>query len=371
MTLEQEARLSFYKEVAVIDRDHGVSLVQHTETGQFYVKKITDTYDRRVYEYLKENHITQTPVIYDLFEDGSELIVIEEYIKGESLSDVLEKNKYLSTGEAVDITLQLLDILEKFHEAPVSIIHRDIKPENIIISEENRVSLLDMNTAKWVNDAKCRDTRLLGTVGYAAPEQYGFGVSDVRTDIYQVGVLLNVMLTGRYPNEYIAEGVYGKIIEGCIKMDPKDRFSTDDEIRRQLLLAANIGTGSSAEITENAIGYEETSAKEKDKKIRRYLPVGFRSATPLYMVLAGIGYAILIILSASLKIQDGTSGWMWLNRITFFLVIFLVINLSSNWFNIWKKLLDKKAILIPCIIIVDILVVFVAIGAMYLLKPVV
>ena len=106
------------------------------------------------------------------------------------------------------------------------IIHRDIKASNIIISQEGTVTLLDMDAAKWYRDQSDRDTKLIGTYGYAAPEQYGFGASDERTDIYSIGVLLNVTLTGCLPSQKMAEGRIGAVIEKCVKLDPKERYAS-------------------------------------------------------------------------------------------------------------------------------------------------
>ena len=68
------------------------------------------------------------------------------------------------------------------------------------------------------------DTQVLGTTGFAAPEQYGLSQSDARTDIYSLGVLMNVMLTGQHPSKRLAEGRMGRIIEHCPRVNPAKRY---------------------------------------------------------------------------------------------------------------------------------------------------
>ena len=110
------------------------------------------------------------------------------------------------------------------HNASPSIIHRDIKPENIIIAPNNKVYLIDFNAAKRFNPDKNYDTVLMETVEYAAPEQFGFSPSDIQTDIYALGVLLNVMLTGCFPREKLYDGKLSTVILKCISIDPSKRF---------------------------------------------------------------------------------------------------------------------------------------------------
>ena len=76
-------------------------------------------------------------------------------------------------------------------------------------------------TPKLENSA---DTQILGTTGFAAPEQYGLSQSDVRTDIYALGVLINVMLTGEHPSRNLAKGRMGRIVDRCTHVNPQRRY---------------------------------------------------------------------------------------------------------------------------------------------------
>ena len=179
MTIEQELSLSFYQQVADIDAEHHIYLVQDVRTHKFYVKKLLTTYNAEIYRYLQKHPVANTPKIILAEEDGKILTVIEEYIPGDTLEELLEQQSTLSEDQVIEITAQLCTILADFHSCNPAIVNRDIKPSNIKISPDGIVKLLDMNAAKWSNADAAKDTMLLGTQGYAAPEQYGFGPSKV------------------------------------------------------------------------------------------------------------------------------------------------------------------------------------------------
>lgn len=119
-----------------------------------------------------------------------------------------------------------------------------------MIAKSGEVVLLDMNVAKWYNSEENEDTRLLGTRNYAAPEQAGYGLkaSSDKTDIYAVGILLNVMLTGKFPKEKPAQGKLWNVIERCISLDANSRYRADELIER----------------LDNYLG-ENTNAGKKDR----------------------------------------------------------------------------------------------------------
>ena len=193
--------VSSYEEIADLHRAHGISVVKHRETGRICVKKRLSVYSLSVYEALKDHPVRNTPRIYALQEQSGVLTVIEEYISGTPLSELLETSGPLPEKTVRELTLQLCQILTDLHSFEPPVIHRDIKPSNLILREDGALVLLDMNAAKFETPEKSADTRLLGTPGYAAPEQFGFGSSSVRTDLYAVGVLMNTLLTGLDPGD--------------------------------------------------------------------------------------------------------------------------------------------------------------------------
>ena len=200
MTMDEAERLSHYRQIGEINASHSVFLVEHDQSHQLYVKKILTLYNRDLLESLRSAPLPGTPGIIDMIEDQNHLIVIEAYISGKTLQSLITRQGAMSLTEAVSVMQKLCPIVQALHEKTPPVIHRDIKPENILMDRNGSLTLVDMNAAKYYASEKSADTQLLGTVGYAAPEQYGFGASDVQADIYATGVLLNEMLTGDKPS---------------------------------------------------------------------------------------------------------------------------------------------------------------------------
>ncbi len=231
---EDVLALSLYRDLGNIDNRPDVVLVKHQETGQKFIKKLLTTYNRSVYDYLRDNPVEHMPIIHEIYESENCLIVIEEYIEGKTVADILE-DSVISEDRAIKIAMDVCRILEVIHGLPTPIIHRDIKPSNIMVTPENEIYLLDMNVAKWYDPDKTDDTRYMGTRFYAAPEQAGYGLSasSARSDVYAVGILLNVMVTGKFPKEERAGGRLWDIIERCISLNAGDRYSAS-ELREAL-----------------------------------------------------------------------------------------------------------------------------------------
>ncbi len=172
----------------------------------------------------------QLPLVYQVeaLEDGQ--IVLEEYIRGMTVSQVMEVSHFRPSS-AKKVLKQLCMALAILHQN--SIVHRDVKPENVMVSDGGRVVLIDLSISRKVIPGGS-DTQILGTVGYAAPEQLGLGQSDGRTDIYAMGVLYNVMLTGKHPSVKLARGKAGRIIRKCTAVNPDDRYQTPQKLLQAL-----------------------------------------------------------------------------------------------------------------------------------------
>ena len=84
--------------------------------------------------------------------------------------------------------------------------------------------LIDFDAARLYRNGSGNDTQILGTTGFAAPEQYGIAQTDERADIYSLGVLLNIMLTGRHPSRGLASGRLGRIVQKCTMTAPEKRY---------------------------------------------------------------------------------------------------------------------------------------------------
>ena len=234
MQLETRTRLSYYKELTEIDEEHRIKLVQHVENKRLYVLKSLTVYDIHVYEFLAKNEARGIPHITEIIEDDCILYIVEEYIAGRTLRDLLDEIGPLSEKQAAQYIGQLCEILRPLHANHPPIVHRDIKPSNIIVTADNLLYLIDFNAAKETDNSKNEDTVLFGTVGYAAPEQYGFSAATPSADIFALGILLNEMLTGTLPGMKKHDGTYKNIIRICTHLDPKQRYVDAQEFQEAL-----------------------------------------------------------------------------------------------------------------------------------------
>lgn len=171
------------------------------------------------------------PQVYEVARDGEKAIVLEEFIRGTTVADILMNGLFNERG-VKKIIGDVCDALGVIHSR--GIVHRDIKPENIMITDEGRVKLIDYDASRLFKCGQSRDTQVIGTTGYAAPEQFGLAQSDERTDIFAVGVLMNVMLTGEHPAQKLYRGKLSKVIEKCIQLDPDKRYSDARELKKAL-----------------------------------------------------------------------------------------------------------------------------------------
>ena len=170
---------------------------------RFSLRKLLSRFSLDVYKQLRDLQIPGIPIIHDLILENDSLILIEDYIHGQTLEQLLEEQTTLVYSDALAIMRKLCDVLKSLHALTPPIIHRDLKLSNIILTSENLVYIVDFDTARYYESGQEQDTELLGTKEYAPPEQYGFGQSDARSDIYALGIIFNRLLTGEYPKTSI------------------------------------------------------------------------------------------------------------------------------------------------------------------------
>ncbi|MBQ3865830.1 MAG: serine/threonine protein kinase [Clostridia bacterium] len=170
--------------------------------------------------------------VYDVIEGKNALFVLTEFVPGETLADAM-KRRPLRRSEARRVALDLADALTELHGCGVA--HKDVKPENIVIDPLYHARLIDLGIATVFDQARREKTAVLGTVGFAAPEQFGFNRTDPRTDIYAFGVVLNLMLTGCHPTVRLYRtGKYGRILKKCLAVSPEDRYRSAAALRAAL-----------------------------------------------------------------------------------------------------------------------------------------
>ena len=195
-----------------------VSLLQNKQNGTRFIFRHYRG-NGEVYRKLVGISCPNLPQIMETAERDGMVAVLEEYIQGDSLAYLLE-GALFSHAEARKITMQLCNALWVLHK--LGAVHRDIKPENVMIRGSEAI-LIDFDASRIFKSDTNQDTQILGTTGYAAPEQYGIAQTDERADIYSLGVLLNVMLTGKHPSKELANGRLGRIVQKCTMVNPEKR----------------------------------------------------------------------------------------------------------------------------------------------------
>ena len=223
--------LSGYSVVAILSEKNACKVLRlRNKTTQCDL--VLRSFPKRLeaYEILCAIRCENLPEIYDAIDMEDGQIVLEEYIDGITVAEVMQIGKYHYWG-AKKVLLAVCSALSVLHSR--SIVHRDIKPENVMIDKNGRVVLIDFNASRK-ETASSKDTVIMGTVGYASPEQLGLWQTDARTDIYAAGVLLNVMLTGKHPTQVYARGRAGHIVRKCTALNPEDRYQSAEKLASAL-----------------------------------------------------------------------------------------------------------------------------------------
>ena len=206
---------------------------------------------------LKELHHKNLPSIIDVIDTEDSFIIVMDYIEGKDLKKILETEGAQDPEAVRKWGIQICDVLGYLHSQHPPIIYRDMKPANLMLKPADNaedgigdISLIDFGTARRYKDtSQIDDTKPLGTIGYAAPEQYGNqGQTDARTDIYTVGATLFHLLTGVSPADPPFYGVtllrnvdpayegsgWEYVINKCCQQKREDRYQTCDELRYDL-----------------------------------------------------------------------------------------------------------------------------------------
>lgn len=223
-----------YEEVEVLSRKKKIYLVKDKISSRIFVKRELRLSMAEIYEKLKCVCHQNLVRIVEVYTIEDVCIVIEEYVNGMSIGQLLETEGMFPEDVSVRYFRALLEALKALHD--VGLVHRDVSASNIRITTDGVLKLMDFDVARQVRGDGNADTVLMGTPDTAAPEQYGFSESDNRTDIFAAGVLLNQMLTGSLPvrQRYTGTKKIAKIIDRCIWLDKNNRYDCVEQVIREL-----------------------------------------------------------------------------------------------------------------------------------------
>lgn len=280
--------------------------------NKIYVLKKINFDENEIYKKLISITNENVVKIYEIALIENEFYAVQEFVQGITLEDYLNKNGCLDDDKIKDITLQICNGLEAIHA--VGIVHRDINPNNIMITENEKIVIIDFGISRIKKFQQGKDTQLLGTMGFAPPEQYGFSQTNFQSDIYSLGVLMNYLKTKKLPTEKVADGAFSEVILKCTQMDMNNRYKN---------------------VTELA---EDISKKNRIKTLIRKIP-GFRKDVWWHKVIAVIYYIMVMVLVAVPSYSE-SENWIK-NEILFDVAMILLSVIPAFIFLNFGNWLEK------------------------------
>lgn len=371
---EKFDRLSVYRELYHFEGS-AQTLVIHEISQQVGLKKVLTTYQLPVFQYLKDHRNPHVVQVYDYEERGGTLTVIEEYLSGRTLEEYCRSFRP-GEEEILSLLEQLCDGLVYLQSAQPPIIHRDIKASNLMVTSDHILKIIDFDAAKPHRDSEARDTILIGTEGYAAPEQYGFGSSDCRTDIYAAGILMRNLL----PPGTAADPVIRK----ATQIDPDRRYANAAELKQAIHRLRYPGRWRRGErdsrqekMGEWEAGGGQGTGSQPEKWQRRKVPhrllplPGFRSGVLWKKIAALFGYPFLILCNTQATFLNMKgAGDIALNHLFLALLTAACLDILTDWSGIagwfpgyyhpvrWVRWLTRTAAaLLTAFILIGILVI--------------
>lgn len=286
----ENLRLAAYQEVAV--KSNHIALVLNEIDQKIYVKKVLTNANPLIFKQIKEHPHQNLVRIHEIIPlaDGS-FAVIEQYLNGQTLEELLEVRGCLEFEEVLAIAGSLCAALDHLHSFDPPVIHRDIKLSNVMRTDDGVIKLIDYDISRFRSEAQSQDTHILGTAGYAAPEQFGFTQTDPRSDIYSLGILLNYLLTGVHISEQADKGRLAPVIKKCTELAPEKRYASVGQVRHDLNRLSPKRIRGTARLFD-----------------RRFFPPGFRSGSPKKAAFAIVVYLLALEYAGSLQLTGAETG---------------------------------------------------------------
>lgn len=254
---------------------------------------------------LKRFNHPNLPSIVDVIDGNGSFLIVMDYIEGIALDKKLQEEGALPQSSVIEWSKQLCDVLGYLHSRKPPIIYRDMKPANVMLKPDNTITLIDFGTAREFKLSSVEDTTVLGTRGYAAPEQYGGqGQTDPRTDIYCLGATMYHLVTGYNPavppyemvpirqiNELLSSGLEAIILK-CTRPNPPDRYQ------------------SCAELMYALEHYQELDAESQHIQNVKWRSFIAAASLAVVTLIGGVGFNI------AKNIQTNSSYESYVNKIT-------------------------------------------------------
>lgn len=226
-------------------KDSWTSLVEEKVTGMLCVVKCAEgtravllEREASILKKLSEKCCKGIPRFYTLLEEDEYVFLVREYISGKTLYEIVQENGAFSGRQTMELDSQLCALLSQLHNLDEPLIHRDIKPENIVLSDGGELVLVDFDTVRTYRKDGAQDTFVMGSKETAAPEQYGYSQTDLRTDVYAIGRTLWYLAAGGYGEEELKLAPISRKLKSIIlkasSFDPSGRYESTMKLDRAL-----------------------------------------------------------------------------------------------------------------------------------------
>ena len=205
------------------------------------------------------NQTPQIPKLYAYFNCEDQFYLVQEWIEGDTLTEIITKHGKLNESQCIDILKKILPVLETIHQQ--NIIHRDLKPDNIIVRNIDKLPvLIDFGAVKemmgtvFTSSGNMVSSIIIGTPGYMSPEQ-GIGKPIYSSDLYSLVLSIVYLLTQKHPQELPTDHNTGEVIwqqpelnlseaftqilNKALKYNPSDRYPTATEMLQALSFATS------------------------------------------------------------------------------------------------------------------------------------
>lgn len=271
---------------------------------------------RREAEVLSKLSHPFLPKVTDYFESDGRRFLVEELVEGQTLEAWANQDKELREFRVVGWALQICQALQYLHDH--GIIYRDLKPSNVMITPTDDIRLIDFGLVRFYTLGKTQDTIVMGTPGYAAPEQYGQGQTDPRSDIFSLGALMHHLLTGIDPSVrpfvFVPIRDHNRDVSEHVDYAVRKAVQTDPELRFE-----------SCEVMEQALKGQRPIPPQGERFAFGIEPEPVRAtatATATCMVAGGVAWL-------GLSVAPITS--------------FVGLSLLPVWlFTLWRRYLEQK-----------------------------
>lgn len=279
-----------------LNKDYALKEMQDNFVDPDEREKITAQFKNEAQTLAKLDH-PGIPHILDTFEENDKHYLVMEFINGQTLEDyVMNADDYLQQGQVLGWIWQIVDVLGYLHNLPEPVIVRDLKPANIMVEADGKIKIIDFGIAK-IFETKTSHTKTRikgsGSSGFAPPEQYGSQGTDVRSDIYSLGVTIYYLMTrtilpdsvdrilngGQYDRmgnlNTAVTHPFERMVSKMVMLKPEERFQNISQLHEYL--SDNNLNGQFMPVTIKKIhtimptsAQREEKAKEVDKWKEQY-----------------------------------------------------------------------------------------------------